>query len=84
VLGEEQCVPADAATEVEHMLHAACLQHRHQRCHRRVRHKPIGAPLRRCSPLIPRLHRCRRHVDLGMMVDLADSDRNQAKPSAAG
>jgi hypothetical protein len=33
VLGEEQCVPADAATEVEHMLRAACLQHRNQRGH---------------------------------------------------
>ena len=28
VLGEEQRVPADAATEVEHMLRAARLQHR--------------------------------------------------------
>jgi hypothetical protein len=31
VLGEQQCVPAHAATEVEHMLRAARLQHRHQR-----------------------------------------------------
>src|SRR5207237_5841213 len=29
VLGEEQCVPADTATEVEHMLRAARLQHRY-------------------------------------------------------
>jgi hypothetical protein len=31
VLGEEQRVPADAATEIEHMLRAARHQHRHQR-----------------------------------------------------
>jgi hypothetical protein len=28
VLGGEQCMPADAATVIEHMLRAACLQHR--------------------------------------------------------
>src|SRR6516162_10051198 len=43
VLGEEQGVPANTATEVQHMMRAALLQHRHQRCHRRVRHQPVGA-----------------------------------------
>ena len=47
VLGEKQCVSADTETEVEHMLRAERLQHRHQRCHRRMRHQPVGATLRR-------------------------------------
>ena len=64
VLGEEQCVPADTATEVQHMLRAPRLQHRHQPCHRRVRHQPVGATLRRCPPLVPRLNRRRRHPAL--------------------
>jgi hypothetical protein len=38
----------------------------------------------RCPPLVSRLDRRRRHLDLGMMMDLAESDRTQAKPSAAG
>jgi hypothetical protein len=39
------------------MLCAACLQHGHQRGHRRVRHKPIVAALWRRPPLVPRLDR---------------------------
>jgi len=45
VFSKEQRVPTDPATEVEHVLHAARLQHRHERCHRRVRHQPVGAAL---------------------------------------
>jgi len=69
VLGELQCVSADAATEVEHMLHAARLQHWHQRRHRGVRHQPVGAALRRPPPLVPRLDRRRCHLRLRRVRD---------------
>ena len=70
MLGEEQRVPADATPEIEYMLRSACLQHRHQRCHRRVRHKPIGAALWCCPPLVPRLYR-RRHLRLSVVPSAA-------------
>jgi len=44
------------------MLRGARLPHRHQRCHRRVRHNPIGAAPWRCPPLVPHLDRRRRHL----------------------
>jgi hypothetical protein len=53
------------------MLRAACLQQQHQRCHRRVRHKPILAALWRCPPLVPRLDRRRRHLHLPALPSAA-------------
>jgi len=67
-LGEEQRVPADATTEVEHVLRAARLRHRH---HRRVWHEPVGAAFRRCPPLVPCLDRRRRHLCLRALPSAA-------------
>ena len=53
------------------MLRVACLQHRHQRCHRRVRHKPIVAALWRYLPLVPCLDRRRHHLRLPVLPSVA-------------
>jgi hypothetical protein len=62
MLDEGQRAPADATTEVEHLLQPARLQHRHQ--HRWARREPVGAARRRCPPLVPCLDRRRRHLHL--------------------
>ena len=44
VLGEQQRMPADAASEIEHPPGGARVQFRQDRHHCRVRFEPIGAP----------------------------------------
>ena len=59
------------------MLRAARLPHRHQRCHRRVRHNPIGAAPWRCPPLVPHLDRRRRHLRRTAKMALPGKERRR-------
>ena len=64
MLGKQQRVPADAATEVEHLLCTTLLQHRHDRNNLRMRYEPVSAALRSCPALVPRLDRRRFRLRL--------------------
>src|SRR6516162_6002313 len=61
VLGEQQRMPADTATEIEHPPGTARVQFRQDRYYCRVRFEPIGAPFAGGPTLVPSLDRRLRH-----------------------